>query len=160
MFFKNARYWSNSGHWDWATKPNAREKASFLKENILPMQESGQLHFVDEVAEHGLPFEEIVIVNGHTDKQMLPLVNYKGRKLLFCGDLFPSTAHFPIAWVMGYDTRPLLSLDEKQLVLNRAVDENWVLVFEHDAVHEAATVTRNERGVCVLNQAFPFSELG
>jgi len=159
MVFPNAKYWSNSSHWEWATKPNAREKASFLKENILPMQESGQLHFADTIA-HELPFEEIITVDGHTEKQMLPLIHYKGHKLLFCADLFPSTAHFPIAWVMGYDTRPLLSLDEKTKVLERAVAENIILVFEHDAVHEAATVKKNERGQIVLERAFSLSELG
>ncbi len=144
--FPNATYWSNRRHWQWATVPNAREKASFLKENILPLEESGQLKFVED---GGLPasIHEIISVDGHTDQMMLPLVHYKGQKLVFCADLLPSHAHLPIPYVMGYDTRPLLTLDEKTAFLNRAAAENWILVFEHDAQQEACTVQRTDRGV-------------
>jgi glyoxylase-like metal-dependent hydrolase (beta-lactamase superfamily II) len=144
--FPNATYWSNRRHWQWATVPNAREKASFLKENILPLEESGQLKFVED---GGVPasIHEIITVDGHTDQMMLPLVHYKGHKLVFCADLLPSHAHLPIPYVMGYDTRPLLTLDEKAAFLDRAAAENWILVFEHDAQQEACFVQRTDRGV-------------
>jgi len=144
--FPNATYWSERNHWDWATiKPNAREKASFLKENILPLQESGQLRFIEEQS----PFEniEILKVDGHTEKMMLPLINYKGQKLLYCADLIPSSAHIPIAYVMGYDIRPLLTMQEKEHLLTKAIAENWLLVFEHDAHTEACSLQNTEKGI-------------
>ena len=144
--FPNATYWSNRRHWLWATEPNAREKASFLKENILPIQESGQLRYVED---GGLPaaIHDVFYADGHTDHMMLPLVKYKGHTLVYCADLLPSHAHLPVPYVMGYDTRPLLTLDEKTAFLDRAAAENWVLVFEHDAQQEACTVQRTEKGV-------------
>lgn len=159
LVFPNAKYWSHSAHWQWATQPNAREKASFLKENLLPMQESGALHFIDKQPNHGLPFAEILTVDGHTEKQMLPLISQNGQKMLYCADLLPSTAHLPIAWVMGYDTRPLLSLEEKSRILHRAAQENIILLLEHDAHNEAATVQLNERGQVVLKNTLKISEL-
>ncbi|GAB4126785.1 MAG: MBL fold metallo-hydrolase [Raineya sp.] len=144
--FPKATYWSEKKHWEWATiRPNAREKASFLKENILPLQESGQLRFIEENS----PFEniEIIKVDGHTEKMMLPLITYKGQQLLYCADLIPSSAHIPIAYVMGYDVRPLLTMQEKESLLARAVAENWLLVFEHDANVEACSVQNTEKGV-------------
>lgn len=146
--FPRAAYWSNRRHWQWATEPNAREKASFLRENILPLQESGQLRFVEDGS---LPpgIADIFYADGHTDQMMLPLVRYNGRTLAYCADLLPSHTHLPIPYVMGYDTRPLLTLDEKTAFLDRAAAENWVLVFEHDAQHEACTVVRTEKGVRV-----------
>ena len=144
--FPRATYWSNRRHWQWATEPNAREKASFLRENILPLAESGQLRYVED---GGLPpsIAEIITVDGHTDQMMLPLVRYKGRTLAYCADLLPSHAHLPLPYVMGYDTRPLLTLGEKAAFLDRAAAEDWVLVFEHDAQQEACTVRRTEKGV-------------
>jgi glyoxylase-like metal-dependent hydrolase (beta-lactamase superfamily II) len=150
LTFKNARYWSNSAHWQWATRPNAREKASFLKENILPIQESGQLYFTDErpelVAE--FPFE-ILYVDGHTEKQMLPLVPYRGYTLAYVADLIATAGHIPVPYVMGFDTRPLITLTEKASFLDRAVAENYVLLFEHDAHNQLASVRTTEKGVRV-----------
>ncbi|GAB3813984.1 MBL fold metallo-hydrolase [Pontibacter rugosus] len=147
LVFPNATYWSNKDHWEWATKPNAREKASFLKENILPMQESGHLKFVDPAASSPFPQFDIVYADGHTDKMMVPVIPYKGKKIAFMADLLPSVGHLPIPYVMGYDTRPLLTLDEKTKFLNRAADEELILFFEHDAVNECCTVQHTEKGV-------------
>lgn len=144
--FPNARYWSEKTHWELATvRPNAREKASFLKENILPLQESGQLHFIEGES----PFEgvEILKVDGHTDKMMLPLISYKGRKILYCADLIPSSAHIPIPYVMGYDVRPLLTMQEKEQILPKAQQENWLLFFEHDARVPACSLMETEKGI-------------
>jgi len=144
--FKNAKYWSNTKHWDWATNPNPREKASFLKENIMPIKESGQLNFIDKECEL-LPGFEVLIVNGHTEGMMLPLLNYKGNKVLFCADLVPSAGHLPIPYVMGYDVRPLETLKEKERILQKAVTHNWTLFFEHDSVNEACNLVNTERGI-------------
>jgi len=148
--FANATYWSNQAHWDWATHPNAREKASFLRENILPIQESGQLRFVDPAA--GVPaelpqFSELILADGHTEKMMVPVMQYRGRTLAYMADLLPSTGHIPLPWVMGYDMRPLITLSEKEAVLRRAAEENWVLLLEHDATNEACTVQLTDKGV-------------
>ncbi len=165
--FKNATYWSNEHHWQWATRPNAREKASFLKENILPIQESGQLKFVEigrsradeNVHLHGaLPGLDAFVVNGHTDAMMIPHIKYKGRTIAFMADLLPSVHHIPLAWVMAYDTRPLLTLAEKSDFLGVAADEGIVLFFEHDAVNQCATVERTEKGIR-LKEVFPLSAL-
>ncbi|MCS7019701.1 MAG: MBL fold metallo-hydrolase [Cytophagales bacterium] len=153
--FPQAVYWTNQAHWQWATQPNAREKASFLPENLLPMQESGQLQMVQlpplsSTTPLLIPFAEgieLLFVDGHTEKQMLPLVSFKGRKILFCGDLLPSSAHIPLPYVMAYDVRPLLTLQEKEWVLNRALAEDWVLFFEHDPVHECCTLQQTEKGI-------------
>ena len=144
--FKNAKYWSNNKHWDWATNPNPREKASFLKENILPIQESGQLNFIDKEGEW-LPGFEVLLVNGHTESMMLPLITYKESKVLFCADLLPSVGHLPIPYVMGYDVRPLETLKEKERILQNAVNQNWTLFFEHDSVNEACNLANTERGI-------------
>ncbi len=165
--FKNATFWSNEHHWAWATRPNAREKASFLKENILPIQESGQLKFV-EVARTAptantwtadlLPGVDVLTVNGHTDAMMIPHIRYKGRTVCFMADLLPSVHHIPLAWVMAYDTRPLLTLDEKAAFLERAADEQYVLFLEHDAMNQCCTVERTEKGI-KLKEVFPLSAL-
>lgn len=144
--FKNAKYWSNSKHWEWATNPNPREKASFLKENIMPIKESGQLNFIDKEGEW-LPGFEVMIVNGHTEGMMLPLIKYKDTKVLFCADLIPSAGHLPIPYVMGYDVRPLETLKEKERILQKGLTENWTLFFEHDPVNECCTLTNTERGI-------------
>lgn len=153
--FKNARFWSNARHWEWATNPNPREKASFFKENILPIQESGQLNFVDAPeSEFIVPTElgfDAVVVNGHTDAQMCPVLNYKGKKIVFMADLLPSTGHIPLPYVMGYDTRPLLTMDEKARFLNMAADEELLLFLEHDSVNEVCTVQHTEKGVRLLD---------
>ena len=155
--FSNATYWSNKDHWKWATEPNSRERASFLTENILPMRESGQLEFASIPKESRLPFE-IIFVDGHTDKQMLPKIKYKGKTLVFVADLLPSVGHIPLPYVMGYDTRPLLTMEEKHKFLNEAADNGYVLVFQHDPVNECCTVKHTEKGVRV-DQIFPFHEI-
>ncbi|SHK72295.1 MBL fold metallo-hydrolase [Hymenobacter psychrotolerans] len=161
LAFPNATYWSNQSHWDWAVTPNPREKASFLKENILPIQESGHLQFVSPAAgtPEALPmFRDIIFADGHTEKMMVPLLDYKGRTLAFMADLLPSAAHIPLPYVMAYDMRPLQTLTEKEQVLRRAADENWVLVLEHDAAYECCTVQHTEKGVR-LAETFRLSEL-
>jgi len=149
--FKNATFWSNEDHWNWATNPNRREKASFLKENILPMQESGQLQFIQRSgqqfqAESELGFG-IFFADGHTDKQMIPHINYKGKTIVFMGDLLPTAGHLPLPFVMGYDTRPLKTLDEKEVFLDRAASEEYILWLEHDAHNPLITVQHTEKGV-------------
>ncbi len=158
MMFKNARYWSNEDHWQWATQPNPREKASFLKENLLPMQESGHLHFVDFKADS--PFEQfdIITADGHTDKQMLPKIKYGDRTIVFMADLLPSIGHIPLPYVMGYDVRPLLTMEEKDRFLREAADRGYILFLEHDPVHECCTVKHTERGVR-LDRAFSLKEI-
>jgi glyoxylase-like metal-dependent hydrolase (beta-lactamase superfamily II) len=160
--FKNAKFHSNADHWKWATEPNPREKASFLKENILPLQESGQLEFLptptgDFLEGTNLGFD-VLFVNGHTDAQMIPHINYQGKKVVFMADLLPSVGHIPLPYVMGYDTRPLLTLEEKAKFLNKAADEGYYLFLEHDSVNELCTVKHTEKGVR-LDQAFAFSEV-
>lgn len=155
--FDKARYWSNERHWNWAVQPNAREKASFLKENILPLQESGQLEFVNESTK---PMDfEIEYVFGHTEAMMLPLITYRGRKILYMADLCPSTVHLPIPWVMAYDTRPLETLQEKERIFKRCVEEEWVLYFEHDKDTVCATLQMTEKGIR-LKETFALNELG
>ncbi|MDP9080143.1 MAG: MBL fold metallo-hydrolase [Bacteroidota bacterium] len=152
--FKNATYWSNPQHWDWAVNPNEREKASFLKDNILPIQESGQLKFIP--AEDGVKFTENVnirFVYGHTDAMMLPLINYKGKQILYMADLLPSTGHIPLPYVMAYDMFPLKTLNEKKLFLNEAVEKNYILYLEHDPINECCTVQQTEKGIR-LNETF------
>jgi glyoxylase-like metal-dependent hydrolase (beta-lactamase superfamily II) len=149
LTFKNAKYWTNAAHWQWATQPNAREKASFLKENLLPMQESGHLQLLETGVSSPFTNIDFIFVDGHTEKMMLPRINYNGRKILYVADLLPSTSHIPVPYVMGYDTRPLLTMDEKTQVLQQAVDENYVLFFEHDPYHACATVEQTEKGIRV-----------
>ncbi len=160
--FKNATFWSNEAHWKWATEPNPREKASFLKENILPIQESGQLKFIDRNGDrtlNALEGMDVFFADGHTDAQMLPMINYKGQKIVFMADLLPSTGHVPLPYVMGYDTRPLLTMNEKAAFLKEAADQNYVLFLEHDSVNECCTVMNTEKGVR-LDRSFSFNEIG
>jgi glyoxylase-like metal-dependent hydrolase (beta-lactamase superfamily II) len=149
--FKNAKFWSNENHWEWATKPNPREKASFLSENILPMQESGQLHFIkrpegDFLATSELGFG-IFFADGHTEKQMIPHIQYQDKTIVFMADLLATAGHIPVPYVMGYDTRPLLTMPEKTKFLNAAADNNYYLFLEHDAHNEIITVEHTEKGV-------------
>ncbi len=170
--FKYATYWSNEKHWQWATQPNDREKASFLKENILPIKESGQLKMADVPSTNG---EEItkamviqpsgiikdlsfIIVNGHTDAMMLPVINYNGKTIVFVADLLPSVAHIPLPYVMAYDMFPLTTLKEKKVFLNWAVENNAVLFFEHDPVNECCALQSTEKGI-QSNEIFKLSEL-
>jgi glyoxylase-like metal-dependent hydrolase (beta-lactamase superfamily II) len=149
--FKNAKFWTNENHWQWATQPNAREKASFLSENILPMKESGQLHFIQRPeGDFGASTEmgfDIFYADGHTEKQMLPHISYKGKTIVFCADLLATAGHIPLPYVMGYDTRPLLTMPEKNKVLTAAADHNHFLFLEHDAHNEIITVQHTEKGV-------------
>jgi glyoxylase-like metal-dependent hydrolase (beta-lactamase superfamily II) len=148
--FKNATFWSNKDHWQWATQPNPREKASFLKENILPIEESGQLKWIDVNGNktiNAFPGIDIFFADGHTDKQMVPIIDYKGKKIAFVADLLPSTGHIPLPYVMGYDTRPLLTMTEKESFLNEAADNDYVLFLEHDSVNECCNVIHTEQGV-------------
>ena len=144
--FKNATYYSNKKHWDWAVKPNPREKASFLQENILPIQQSGQLKFLTEATEliKGVNFIE---VNGHTEAMMLPIIKYKNTTIAYMADLIPSVAHLPMPYIMAYDMRPIQTLTEKQSVLNKAIENNWTLFFEHDPTIECITLERTEKGI-------------
>lgn len=143
--FKNARFWSHKDHWQWATNPNPREKASFLPENILPIQESGQLNLIEETRS-GLGFDSL-LVDGHTEKQMLPIIQYKGKTIVFAADLIPTVGHLPIPYVMGYDTRPLVTLKEKTSLLNKAVENDYLLFLEHDAENELISLKKTEKGV-------------
>lgn len=160
--FKNATFWSNQKHWDWAINPNRREKASFLKENILPMEESGQLKFVENPISDFSEANEldfgIFYADGHTEKQMLPHINYKGKTIVFMADLVPTAGHLPLPFVMGYDTRPLLTLPEKEKLLNSAAENNYYLFLEHDAHNQIITVKQTEKGVR-LDQSFTFNEI-
>ncbi|WP_411029356.1 MBL fold metallo-hydrolase [Spongiimicrobium sp. 3-5] len=160
--FKNAVFWTNESHWAWATEPNQREKASFLKENLLPMQESGQLKFIAKentgfITGSELNFD-ILCVDGHTEKQMLPHIQYQGKTLVFVADLIPTLGHLPVPYVMGYDTRPLLTLDEKSKFLQKAIANNYYLFFEHDATNEICTLQNTEKGVRV-KETHTFNEL-
>ena len=159
--FKNATYWSNERHWKWATEPNAREKASFLSENILPIEESGQLKFIERngnLSRNVFENIDMLFVDGHTDSQMLPILNYKGKKIVFMADLLPSVGHIPLAYVMGYDTRPLITLKEKGEFLQKAAEEEYILFMEHDYDNECCTLQMTEKGVR-LKDTFRLSEI-
>lgn len=155
--FKNATYWSNEAHWKWATEPNDREKASFLKENILPIKESGQLKFI------GVPSNNITMDNrlsaginihfasGHTDAMMLPRVSYKDRQIVFMADLLPCIGHIPVPYAMAYDTRPLITLEEKKSFLKEAQEKSYILFFEHDPLYECCDLQATDKGVRHLN---------
>lgn len=149
--FKNAHFWSHKDHWQWAIEPNVREAASFLPENILPIEESGQLNFVQN-AKKELGFE-VLLMDGHTEKQLLPVIQYKGKTIVFAADLIPTIGHLPIPYVMGYDTRPLLTLSEKKRFLATAVDQDYLLFLEHDAENQLISLKNTEKGVR-LDQSF------
>jgi glyoxylase-like metal-dependent hydrolase (beta-lactamase superfamily II) len=172
--FKNAIYWSNESHWQWATKPNDREKASFLKENILPIEESGQLKMVDSIKLSGdskgdlstlichptsiLSNLSFYIVNGHTGAMMLPKINYNGKTIVFMADLLPSVAHIPLPYVMGYDMFPLTTLNEKKTFLTEALANDYILFFEHDPINECCNLQMTEKGIRVKD-VFKLSEV-
>lgn len=158
LLFPNAKYWSNKSHWQWATEPNPREKASFLRENIFPMKESGQLELIEADSKSPLPQFDILYVNGHTEQMMIPMIRYKGKTICYMADLLPSTGHIPLPYVMGYDTRPLITLTEKEKFLNEAAANNYVLFLEHDAVNECCTVKSTDKGVR-LDQTFSLNSI-
>lgn len=155
--FKNATYWSSERHWKWAAHPNAREKASFLKENILPIEESGQLKFIED---GGKLFDgfEVLYVNGHTEAMMLPIIKYQGTHIAYCADLIPSAAHVPLPYIMAYDMRPLVTLEEKSTFLLDAGKRNYILFFEHDPVNECCSLEMTEKGVRV-KEMMPLSAI-
>lgn len=160
--FKNAIYWTNKKHWDWAINPNKREVASFLKENLLPIEETGNLNFIPTSRRQFSFVDElgfkVFYADGHTEKQMLPIISHKGQKIAFAGDLIPTAGHVPLPYVMGYDVRPLTTLKEKDLFLNYAADNNVLLLLEHDSVNEAVSLKRTEKGVRV-NQTLKCDEI-
>lgn len=157
--FKNATYWSNAAHWKWATEPNPREKASFLKENILPIKDSGQLKLITDRTKQDSALDladfttnmQVRFADGHTDAMMLPQLYYKGKTIVFMADLLPSVGHIPIPYVMGYDTRPLITMTEKELFLNEAAKKEYILFFQHDPVNECCTVHQTEKGTRANN---------
>jgi len=156
--FPNATYWSNQDHWQWATEPNAREKASFLQENLMPMQQSGQLKLLKSDDKSSFDQFDILFVDGHTDKMMIPHIKYKDQTIVFAADLLPSVGHIPIPYVMSYDTRPLLTLQEKSDFLHRAAKENYTILLEHDAANECCTLKMTEKGPR-LERTFQLSEI-
>ncbi|WP_114790003.1 MBL fold metallo-hydrolase [Niabella yanshanensis] len=164
--FKNAVYWSNADHWKWATEPNPREKASFLKENIVPIQQSGQLQMISNRASNEVALDtaafsaymQIRFADGHTDAMMLPQLRYKGKTIVYMADLLPSLGHLPLPYVMAYDTRPLITMTEKENFLKEALENEYILFFEHDPVNECCTLQHTERGIRV-NEIFKLSDL-
>lgn len=162
LSFPNAIYWSNQAHWGWATKPNAREKASFLKENLSPIEASGQLNFMEHptgafLEKSALGFG-VLFVDGHTEKQMIPHISYNGKTIVFMADLLPTAGHLPLPYVMGYDVRPLETLKEKSAFLTRAADEDFVLFMQHDAHNPLLRVQHTEKGVRLL-ESLPIQTL-
>ena len=157
MAFKNAKYWSNKEHWQCATEPNNREKASFLKENLIPIQEAGHLNFVEKEGQLFNNFNTL-FVNGHTQAQMIPHITYKDKTIVFAADLLPSTGHIPLPYVMGYDTKPLVTLTEKEKFLNEAADKEYILFLQHDNYNECCTVQHTEKGV-KLKETFNLKEI-
>lgn len=159
--FKNATYWSTENHWEWATVPNPREKASFLAENILPLKESGQLQFIQregDFTKNVFNNFDVLFVDGHTESMMIPHIHYQEKTLVFMADLLPSTGHIPLPYVMGYDTRPLLTMTEKEIFLNTAANEEFVLFLEHDSVNECCTLQHTEKGVR-LGESYSFASI-
>ena len=156
--FKDAIYWSNQRHWKWATEPNDREKASFLKENILPIEDSGQLRFIEKHANDFPPGIMIRQAFGHTEAMMLPQIKYKGRTILYMADLLPSAGHIPLPYIMGYDMFPLTTLTEKKSFLTEAQQNDYVLFFEHDPLIECCTLQMTEKGVR-MKESFKLSDL-
>ena len=160
--FKNANYWSNENHWNWATKPNPREKASFLDENLLPIKESGRLSFLKNTSNEFMFSEELGIevlcVDGHTEKQMIPKVNFKGKELIYCADLIPTAGHIPVPYIMGYDVRPLLTMKEKSIFLEDAFEKDCLLFMEHDPNNEIVSLKKTEKGIR-FDKSFLLKEL-
>lgn len=159
--FKNAKYWSNQAHWDWALQPNPRERASFLVENFEPIQAFDQLHLINH-SENKLYHKdlrmEILMFDGHTERQMLPVIKYKEKKIVFAADLIPTINHIPLPYVMAYDVQPLLSMKEKESFLESALNQEYILFLQHDARYDLCTLKKSDKGV-VLDQTFSFDEL-
>ena len=148
--FKNATYWSNKNHWNWAMKPNPREKASFLRNNISPIEESGQLKFIEkkgQLTKNIFQNIDVFFADGHTESQMIPIINYNGQKIAFMADLLPSIGHIPLPYVMGYDTRPLKTLEEKSIFLELALKNDYLLYLQHDSINESCKLQSTEKGI-------------
>ena len=162
VLFKNANYWSNEKHWHWATNPNPREKASFLDENLFPIKESGQLRFVSNMSKGFNYFEElgleILCVDGHTEKQMIPKIKHKGREIVYAADLIPTAGHIPVPYIMGYDVRPLITMVEKTDFLNEAYENEYLLFMEHDPHHQLVSLKKTEKGIR-FDKSFSINEL-
>ena len=156
--FKNATYWSNQKHWDWAINPNDREKASFLKENILPLQQSGQLQFINPADASFTDIFLVRFVSGHTEAMMLPQIHYKNQTLVYVADLIPTAGHLPLPYIPAYDMFPLQTLKEKKAFLEEAATKNYILFFEHDAENECCTVKKTEKGIR-LDQTFKLADI-
>lgn len=156
--FTNANYWSNAAHWDWAIHPNPREKASFLEENIIPIQESGQLKFIEKESNPFGPNIQIRYAHGHTESMMLPQVQYKNKTILYMADLLPSVGHIPLPYVMSYDIRPLTTMEERNNYWQEIVDQEYILFLEHDAVNACCTLQHTEKGIR-LKESFQLSDI-
>ncbi len=156
LTFPYAKYWTSAAQWEWAVAPNRREQASFLKENILPIQEKEQLFLIEEEGKL-FPNIEVRFFDGHTAGQVIPIIDYHGKKLVFMADFLPSTAHIPLPWVMAYDTRPLITMDEKRTFFEEAVSHHYTFFLEHDLYHECCTIKNSEKGY-VLEKTFPLEE--
>lgn len=157
--FKNATYWSNKDHWEWATNPNQREKASFFEENILPIEDSGRLKFIENKdGVEFMPNFKVRFAYGHTEAMMLPQISYKGKTLVYVTDLLPSVGHIPLPYVMSYDMFPIKTLDEKAVFLKEAQENNYILILEHDSVNECCTLEMTEKGI-KLDKIFKLSEI-
>ena len=162
VLFKNANYWSNENHWDWATSPNPREKASFLDENLFPIKESGQLKFINNISQ-GFDYceelsLEILCVDGHTEKQMIPKIKHKGREIVYAADLIPTAGHIPVPYIMGYDVRPLITMVEKTDFLNEAFENEYLLFMEHDPYHQLVSLKKTDKGIR-FDKSFSINEL-
>lgn len=170
--FPHATYWTNQLHWDWATTPNAREKASFLKDNLLPLQASGQLKMLDIHAAEGtvnepwksgwLPFSDKItfkVVGGHTRAMMLPRIQIGDRYMVYIADLIPTTAHLQTPYIASYDVFPLLAMEEKVAFLAEAIDNKYIIFFEHDAQTTCCTVKKNEKGKIIVSESFNLSDI-
>ena len=155
--FPNATYWSNKRHWEWATKPNPREAASFLKENILPIEASGQLKFLSE-GEELIPGFTHFYANGHTDAMMIPKLNFNGKTIVYMADLLPSVGHIPLPYVMGYDMKPLVTLNEKDLFLKEACEKGYILFLEHDPINECCSLKQGNKYI-EKDKCFSLSEI-
>ncbi len=152
MTFPNAKYWSHSEHFHAAIHPNQREKATFFNDNILPIQQAGQLFFVDKVLEKPFQNIEFLLADGHTEKMLMPKISYLNKQVLFIADTLPSHAHIPVPYVMGYDINPLITMKEKESLLNQAVDNEWVIFFDHDPHYDCATIQRTEKGFALKDK--------
>lgn len=157
LAFPNATYWCGAEHWDLVLHPNARERASFLKENIFPIEESGHLKLVNDGAQIS-PSIKVMMSNGHTAGMIHPMIEYKDKTIVFVADMIPSSHHIPVPYVMGYDTRPLITMDEKEIFLKSAAEKNYILFFEHDPIVECCSLKVTEKGVR-KNETFALSEI-